>query len=71
MMRTMDQTVAGLRDLGVYSERRIDAAVDCYLVGFGAQTASMRIELAETFRLGTPASELAQRAYQRILRRDA
>jgi hypothetical protein len=71
MMRTMDQAVADLRGqlASAYSERRIDATADGYLVGFGTrQTYSMRIELAEAFRLSAPASELAQRIYQRIRR---
>jgi hypothetical protein len=70
MMRTIEQAVGDLGGLlaSAYSERSIDAVVDRYLVGFGAQTASVRIELAEAFRENAPPSELAQRIRQRILR---
>jgi hypothetical protein len=64
----MDYCVDRLAGLGDYSELVIDATVDSYLVGFGKQTASKRIELAEAFRQRVPVSELAERVRQRILR---
>jgi len=70
MRRTWDQTVADLRGhlACAYSARSIDVIVDEYLVGFGAQTASMRIKLAEAFCEDAAPLELTQRIRQRILR---
>ena len=68
MTRTVGHCVDELASHIAYSERVIDAIVDSYLVGFGAQTASKRIELAEAFRQRVPVSELAERIRQRILR---
>jgi hypothetical protein len=71
-MRTMDQCAAGLANLSQqnepYSESRIDALVDHYLVGFGVETAAKRTELADAFTKIAPPTDLSDRIRLRILR---
>jgi len=72
--RTLDQCAGDLTDLSrsgsAYSESRIDALVDSYLVGFGTATPMMRKRLAEAFAKSAPVSELCERKRKRIERED-
>jgi hypothetical protein len=74
-MLTLDQCASYLGDLSrsgeAYSERRVDACVDGYLVGFSAETAKRRKELAEAFGEKAQISELSERMRKRILREDS
>jgi hypothetical protein len=66
MRPTFEQTAAELVRLGTYSADRIDAIVDACLVGFGRQTATMRMQLADAFKKRAASSELSDRIWQRI-----
>lgn len=73
-MRMLEQCVDCLSEMSrsgePYSERRVDVLVDAYLVGFGAETATKRRELARAFRDSTPVSALRERILDRIQRED-
>ena len=51
--------------------REVDAIVDSYLAGFGAETASRRTDLAEAFHKRAPATLASERVRYRIERKDA
>ncbi len=68
MRPTFEQCVDQLVRLGTYSERRIDAIADTYLVGFGRQTATIRMQLADAFKQRQPPSGLSERIWRRIRR---
>ena len=71
-MMTLEQCASYLADRSrsgeEYSENWIDAQVDACLVGFGAETATKRIELARLFSGKAPDTELSERMRKRILR---
>jgi hypothetical protein len=73
-MTTLDQCATYLTGLSLsneeYSASQVDAAVDAYLIGFGAETATRRKELAQVFSERAPVSELSDRMLKRILRED-
>jgi len=70
MRPTLEQCVDELLRLTTYSETKIDVIVNTYLAGFGRQTATMRAQLADTFKKRAPPSELSDRIWRRIRRRD-
>ena len=51
--------------------RKVDALVDAYLVGFGTETASKREQLAKAFSVKAPATTASERIRDRIERGDA
>jgi hypothetical protein len=65
-----DETADELARLNVFSTHKVDALVDPYLVGFGRQTGSGRIALADAYKERAASSVLSNLIYRRILRND-
>jgi hypothetical protein len=72
-MNTLDECLNRLIEIsrsGAADSHKIDRAVDAYLIGFGPQTAQMRMALASAFLEKAPATELAENVRARIMRED-
>ena len=67
-MNLFDECVSRLASLDRYSPSEVDRITDAYLVSFGPQSASVRIDLAEAFLRRASPSEQAESTYWRIRR---
>jgi hypothetical protein len=68
MRRTLEECADVLARLDRFSSFNVDVLSDEALVGFGPQTAAMRLHLAALYKERAASSELSDRIYQRIRR---
>lgn len=68
MTITIEQCADELVRLSTFSKSKVDNIVDEFLVGFGRQTSTKRMELADTVRRRMAGSELSESILRRVLR---